>query len=955
FLTNYEGSEPIQDLSQQFEHLHVTPEEEDDDLEDYFTTGNFFSEPLNHQSTVLTSEEFAKNHGEINGFIAIGSLIDKSTKHILTHSDSFMEKPYSSLKFEGIIIDTGAAKISTAGFEQFLALKRLQPELELNTSRAGEAKVTFGIGKTSSIGTIDVCTPIGNITFHVTESTTPFLLCLADMDKMHVHYNNLTNLLVQQTTDGERTYPVIRKYGHPFLLLEGIEQTLTHSYERDDGINECHLTDVELRQLHRRFGHPSANRLAKLLDRSGHEFSRQAIEHLTKYCDSCQKHGKSPRRFKFSFKDDREFNSCIYIDVLWIDEKPVLQVVDEATRFQAARWLKAMNAQEAWNALRNCWIDVYLGPPDVIVHDSGTNFTGKEFKQSAVAMSITTRTIPTEVHHGVGRVERYHIPLRQAYEVISKDLAKTKAVNDTAGPDGLVPTLLVFGAYPRMTESDPPAASIFDRAMAIKTAMKEVRKIHAREQVRTALTMRNGPRTSHLKGLSPNSQVLVWRETKEWTGPHTLLRMNGEDCVVQIGNYTPTFRATSVKPYFVEENAQELSIAPPPINTSEQVDVTPEVSHKPTEPRRSSRLNRPKDLGKTFFCFNHNITVTSLHASNFISAREEIDDLITQRVFDVIQEATVSPGERIFNARMVDAVKYNDSTPYEKSRLVIQAFNDFGKSKVLTQSPAIQRTSQRLIMSLAPSLILNKNFKMMLRDITQAYIQSSTNLNRRILARPPREIAHLFPPGAILLMLKPLYGIPESGNHWWNTYHKHHLERLLMRPSTYDPCLLVSTSKEAFGLIGMQVDDTLGLTDTAFLKREAEALTQAKFLAKPLEILSAEKSLTFNGARITLESPNLYFTQKSQARSIMLVDGNSITAKDDYRKQRARGAYVASICQPQACFALSTAAQHQDQTNKEIKQLNICLQRQLQSQDQGIRYIPVKLETAKLFVFVDAS
>ncbi|KAI2634264.1 hypothetical protein GGS26DRAFT_553076 [Hypomontagnella submonticulosa] len=28
-----------------------------------------------------------------------------------------------------------------------------------------------------------------------------------------------------------------------------------------------------------------------------------------------------------------------------------------------------------------------------------------------------------------------------------------KAVNDTAGPDGLVPTLLVFGAYPRLVET----------------------------------------------------------------------------------------------------------------------------------------------------------------------------------------------------------------------------------------------------------------------------------------------------------------------------------------------------------------------------------------------------------------------------------------------------------------------------------------------------------------------
>jgi hypothetical protein len=35
-----------------------------------------------------------------------------------------------------------------------------------------------------------------------------------------------------------------------------------------------------------------------------------------------------------------------------------------------------------------------------------------------------------------------------------------KAVNNTAGPDGLVPTLLVFGAFSQMTELDAPALLI---------------------------------------------------------------------------------------------------------------------------------------------------------------------------------------------------------------------------------------------------------------------------------------------------------------------------------------------------------------------------------------------------------------------------------------------------------------------------------------------------------------
>ena len=71
-----------------------------------------------------------------------------------------------------------------------------------------------------------------------------------------------------------------------------------------------------------------------------------------------------------------------------------------------------------------------------------------------------------------------------------------KTINDSAGPDGLVPTLLVFGAYPRMTEDSPPSLSTQQHAEAIRKAMKEVRCLHATRQVNDALRIRNGPDTS---------------------------------------------------------------------------------------------------------------------------------------------------------------------------------------------------------------------------------------------------------------------------------------------------------------------------------------------------------------------------------------------------------------------------------------------------------------------------
>ena len=37
-----------------------------------------------------------------------------------------------------------------------------------------------------------------------------------------------------------------------------------------------------------------------------------------------------------------------------------------------------------------------------------------------------------------------------------------KAVNNTASPNGLVPTLLVYRAYLRISKLDPPTLSIID-------------------------------------------------------------------------------------------------------------------------------------------------------------------------------------------------------------------------------------------------------------------------------------------------------------------------------------------------------------------------------------------------------------------------------------------------------------------------------------------------------------
>ena len=49
-----------------------------------------------------------------------------------------------------------------------------------------------------------------------------------------------------------------------------------------------------------------------------------------------------------------------------------------------------------------------------------------------------------------------------------------KAINNLAGPDRIVPTLLVFRVYPQITKIDALSLSVTKRAKAIRIATKEV-------------------------------------------------------------------------------------------------------------------------------------------------------------------------------------------------------------------------------------------------------------------------------------------------------------------------------------------------------------------------------------------------------------------------------------------------------------------------------------------------
>jgi hypothetical protein len=106
-----------------------------------------------------------------------------------------------------------------------------------------------------------------------------------------------------------------------------------------------------------------------------------------------------------------------------------------------------------------------------------------------------------------------------------------KAVNNTAGFNGLIPTLLVFGAFPRISHNSPFSPSITKRAKAVNQVMKKLRKHMAARQVNAALKMR------------------VWRENGGWQSPFRVVAHDGQNVTLELFNGPATFRSTIVASY----------------------------------------------------------------------------------------------------------------------------------------------------------------------------------------------------------------------------------------------------------------------------------------------------------------------------------------------------------------------------------------------------------------------
>ena len=177
-------------------------------------------------------------------------------------------------------------------------------------------------------------------------------------------------------------------------------------------------------------------------------------------------------------------NARACTDVMYLDGKPVLHIVDEATRFSAARFLPRMSTDAIWDSIVLCRPRVYTGLPDKIMVDEGSQFH-KIFAELASLHDFYIEKSGVEAHNNPGIGERYHKPLGDTYRKLKLDYPSmqrqvflalvVKSMNDTLGPEGTVQSALVFGKFPSLRSLRGPAVprpSLDERAEAALQARR---------------------------------------------------------------------------------------------------------------------------------------------------------------------------------------------------------------------------------------------------------------------------------------------------------------------------------------------------------------------------------------------------------------------------------------------------------------------------------------------------
>ncbi len=495
--------------------------------------------------------------------------VNLAVNEIVLHaSNAVVLKTLVSETWSAAVLDSGATETvcGSTWFEEYESSlnKKDSSDIVFKPSSKG---FRFGDGKVvRSTKCATIPAYIGNkrvsINADIVEADIPLLLSKTAMKNAKMQLNFETDSLAAF----EQEIP-LKVTANGLYSLPITKTTQLIQEDANEPVNPIVLkvvnarTDVEIAtKLHRCFAHPSADRLLRLVNNAGEQWSnndnlKQKIKEVTDSCSVCQVFKKPPPRPTVGLPQAREFQEAVAMDLKEYNGRQILHLVDLCTRLSAATFIPNKRKETIVKAILQIWSAVY-GSPQKFRADNGGEFANAEFISFCEQFGITIQSTPAESPWSNGVVERHNQTIARSMDKIINDtgcnadlalLWALNAKNSLQNVAGFSPFQLVLGKNPQLPSTLTDDLPALTAQSNMSDLMREnLNVIHAAreafiacendEKIRRALNsnVRTTGETKYVTG----DTVLYKRDPSiQWHGPAHVIGQVDQQVFVKHGSF----------------------------------------------------------------------------------------------------------------------------------------------------------------------------------------------------------------------------------------------------------------------------------------------------------------------------------------------------------------------------------------------------------------------------------
>ena len=352
---------------------------------------------------------------------------------------------------------------------------------------------------------------------------------------------------VIETESGHLCVPITNRN-----VKQSVKQVLfSCPLQKDD--DKANVSKIS--KLHKQFAHPTPEKLIDLIRTSGivDKKIEDTVKEISKNCDICARFKRPPLRPVVAMPLASEFNEVVAMDLKFIDQVPVLHMIDHATRYSMSVHLRNKKAITVVEGAMNYWIRIFGAPSKYFLSDNGGEFVNNELFELADKFNFQVETTAAESCWSNGLVERHHCMIEdnvrkvQAEANCPLELAipwANSAKNALANVYGFSSNQLVFGRNINVPSVHHDKLPAHNESCASKWIARHLMALHKTrqafitqescEKLRRALNRQ----TRNFSDIVYQTQDRVYykkKDSKEWLGPGKVIGCEKSQYLIKDG------------------------------------------------------------------------------------------------------------------------------------------------------------------------------------------------------------------------------------------------------------------------------------------------------------------------------------------------------------------------------------------------------------------------------------